>query len=74
MNTEKMTEQQLIDFCMNKIIDRSKEMLTDPDIYKMYQAQPSEKDAKDWLFWQALITLYFTPEERAAHLEKQQSD
>jgi hypothetical protein len=64
MNTEKMTDQQKIDFCMNKIFNRSKEMLNDPEIYKIYQAQPSEKDAKDWIFWQALVTLYFTPKER----------
>jgi hypothetical protein len=51
---------------MNTMLNiRAKELLTIPQVYTEYQNKENEAIAKDWILSQALITLIYSPEERA---------
>ena len=51
-------------YIFERLSARAKELLTIPQVFKEYQSKESEAAAKDWILWQALITLMYTPEER----------
>lgn len=57
-----MTQQEMTDVVFNRI----KELLEIPEIYAQYQKQEikNEEAAKKWIYYQALITLLYSPEER----------
>lgn len=59
-----MTEQQMT----QRLQDRAEELLLIPEVKKEMLSKPSEDEAKEWLYHQALITLMFTHEERMAGL------
>lgn len=61
-----MTQQEM----MNRVKERAKELLTIPQVRKEYQAMENEAAAKDYILGQALITLLYTPEERAEMYQK----
>lgn len=61
MNTEEMT---------NVLIERAKELLTIPQVNNIYQSKETEKDAKDWILHQALITLIYSPKERMQMIKR----
>lgn len=65
-----MTEAQINETINNRV----KEMLKDEKILALYNAKESEAVAKDWIISQALITLMYSPEERAELLKKQAAD
>lgn len=60
----KMSEQEMFD----KVTERSKELMELPEVQKemmkIYHAEGKAK-AEEWVYYQALITLLYSPEERA---------
>lgn len=57
----------------NKLNKRAKELLSIPQVAKEYQSKESESLAKEWILSQALITLMYSPEERAEMIMKKQA-
>ena len=47
-----------------------KEMLKDPKIYTEYQQQKTEAKAKEWILYQSLITLMYSPSKRKEMIQK----
>ena len=54
----------------DKVFLRAKEMLKNPKIYAAYQQQATEKDAKEWILYQSLITLMYSYDERKEMIER----
>lgn len=53
---------------LNEIISkRAIELLAHKEINKIYQSHSAKKEAQDWIYKQAIYTLYFSPEERVKH-------
>ena len=48
----------------SKVNERAKELLTLPEVQKIYQSKSSESEAKDWILHAALFTLMYSHEER----------
>lgn len=64
-----MTQEQ-----MNQtIIERATELLKDKKVNSVYQSFKTETDAKTWIIKSALVTLLYSPEERAAMAERKKS-
>ena len=61
-----MTTQEMF----NKVSERAKELLSIPQVSKIYQSKANEAEAKEWILNQALITLMYSPEERKAMANK----
>lgn len=47
-----------------RLIERAKELLAIPEVFAAYQSKSSEAEAKEWVMYQALITLMYSHEER----------
>jgi len=54
----------------DRVFIRAKKMLEDPKIYAEYQQQKTEKDAKEWILYQSLITLMYSHEERKEMIQR----
>lgn len=59
----KNTEQYILD----TLNERIKLLLTDSEVVAEMNKQGTVEEAKEWIQWQAMSTLMFSPEERAAH-------
>jgi hypothetical protein len=67
----KLTKDIMSEAQLNQtILNRVKVMLTDKDIMKEYQSKGSEKEAKEWIWNNAVFTLMYSPKEREELMQK----
>ena len=66
----KPINENKIDKLTNKVFFRAKEMLKDPKIYTEYQQQKTEAKAKEWILYQSLITLMYSPSKRKEMIQR----
>ena len=64
-----MTQEQI----NQTVIKRATELLKDKKVNSVYQAFKTEDDAKTWIIKQALVTLLYSHEERAAMADRKKS-